>query len=112
VLAAAISLYLDENLTPKIAVQLRKRGVDIISVHELGLTGDSDENHLQRATEMKRVLVTADTDFLVMAAEGTSHAGIIFGVQENLSIGDWVNGLELIAAVYTAEEMLNHVEYL
>jgi hypothetical protein len=61
---------------------------------------------------MGRVLVTSDTDFLVMASEGTEHAGIVFGVQENLSIGDWVNGLELIAAVYTPEDMLNHVEYL
>ena len=109
---AAIRLYLDENLTPKIATQLRRRGVDIVSVHELGLTGDSDENHLQRATEMKRVLVTADTDFLVMVSEGAQHAGIVFGVQEKLSIGDWVNGLELIVAVYSPEEMVNHVEYL
>jgi hypothetical protein len=27
-------------------------------------------------------------------------------------IGDWVKGLELIHAVYTADEMQNHVEYL
>ena len=111
-MAAAIRLYLDENITPKVAVQLRRRGVDIVSIHELGLTGDSDENHLKRATEKGRVLVTTDTDFLVMASEGIEHAGIVFGIQENLSIGDWVNGLELVAAVYSAEDMINHVEYL
>jgi hypothetical protein len=103
---------LDENLTPKIAVQLRRRGIDVVSVHELGLSGDSDENHLQRATNMGRVLVTADTDFLVMASDGITHAGIIFGIQTALSLGDWVNALELVVAVYSSQEMLNHVEYL
>ena len=87
-LAAAIRLYLDESLTPKIAAQLHRRGVDIVSIHGLGLMGDNDENHLKRAAEMGRVLVTADTDFLVMASEGVTHAGIVFGVQENLRIGD------------------------
>lgn len=111
-MAAVISLYLDENLTPKIAVQLRRRGIDVVSVHELGLSGDSDENHLQRATNMGRVLVTADTDFLVMASDGITHAGIIFGIQTALSLGDWVNALELVVAVYSSQEMLNHVEYL
>ncbi len=111
-MAAAVRLYLDENITPKVAVQLRRRGVDSISVHELGLTGDTDVNHLKRATEMQRALVTADTDFLIMASQGVQHAGIIFGIQEQLAIGDWVNRLEMIAAVYSAEDMINHVEYL
>jgi Domain of unknown function (DUF5615) len=111
-LAAVISLYLDENLTPKIAVQLRRRGIEVVSVHELGLTGDSDANHLARATVMGCVLVTSDTDFLVMAAQGVEHAGIAFGSQEDLSIGDWVKGLELLCAVYTPDDMKNHVEYL
>lgn len=103
---------MDENLTPKIAVQLQRRGIDIITVHDLNLTGDSDENHLRHATEMGRVLVTSDTDFLVMAADGIEHAGIVFGVQDDNSIGDWVNGLELICAVYRPDDMKNHVEYL
>jgi predicted nuclease of predicted toxin-antitoxin system len=111
-LAVAISLYLDENISPKVASQLRLRGIDAVAVQELGLKGDSDENHLQRAQRMQSVLVTADTDFLIMASEGIEHQGIIFGTQETLSIGDWVNRLELIAAVYTREDMLNHVEYL
>lgn len=111
-LAAVIRLYLDESLTPKIAVQLRRRGVDIVTVHELGLTGESDAMHLGRAASMGRVLVTADTDFLVMASGGAEHSGIVFGIQEQLSLGDWVNGLELVVAAYTAEEMINHVVYL
>ena len=62
-MAAGIRLYLDENLSPRIAEQLRRRGVDIVTVYDLGVAGDTDESHLERATGLNRVLVTADTDF-------------------------------------------------
>lgn len=109
---AAISLYLDENLSPTIATQLKRRGIDAVTVRDLGLLGDTDENHLTRATNMGRVLATCDTDFLVMATDGVEHAGIVFGIQENTSMGDWVKGLELICSVYSPQNMVNHVEYL
>lgn len=109
---AAISLYLDENLSPKIAQQLRLRGIDAICVRDLGYLGDEDRRHLDRARKLNRVLVTTDVDFLRMAQEGQSHAGIVFGVQQNRTIGDWVKALELICFVYTVAEMQNHVEYL
>jgi hypothetical protein len=112
VLEAAISLYLDENLSPKIAHQLRLRGVDVVTVRDLGYLGDTDSNHLERATRLNRVLVTADVDFLRMVQEGRSHTGIVFGIQQSLTIGDWVRGLETICFVYTATDMENHVEYL
>ncbi|GAB1420699.1 hypothetical protein MASR2M15_08110 [Anaerolineales bacterium] len=88
-MVAVIRLYLDENLSPKIAVQLRRRGVDIVTVHELGLTGDTDENHLQLSTKLERSLVTADTDFLIMAAEGVQHA-VLFLVFKRTLV--WVIG--------------------
>jgi hypothetical protein len=111
-LAAGIHLYLDENITPKVAAQLRRRGISATSVHELGLTGDSDANHLERAIAMQWVLVTCDIDFLVMAAEGAEHSGIVFGIQEEMSVGDWVTRFEMLCAVYDIEDMRNHVEYL
>ena len=111
-MAAAIRLYLDENLSPRIADQLRRRGVDIVTVHDLGVAGDTDENHLERATRLQRVLVTSDTDFLVLAASGQAHRGIVFGIQERHRIGDWVNALDLLCAVYAPEDLANHVEYI
>lgn len=111
-LAVAISLYLDENLTPKIATQLQRRGINVVTVRDLGLLGDTDENHLARATRMGYVLVTSDTDFLKMVAGGVDHAGIVFGIQEDNSIGDWIKGLELICSVYSQDDMINHVEFL
>ena len=109
---AAIHLYLDENISPKVAIQLRRRGFNAISVHELGLTGDSDINHLTRAAALQQVLVTCDTDFLALASKGVEHSGIIFGVQEEMSIGAWVTELELLCSVFKPEEMRNHIEYV
>ena len=83
-----IRLYLDENLSPKIAEQLMLRGIDAVSVRDLGTLGDSDSNHLERANKLERVLVTSDVDFLRFAAESIEHAGIVFGVQGDHSIGD------------------------
>lgn len=111
-MAAVISLYIDENLSPRIAAQLRQRGVDALSVRDLGTLGDTDLNHLVQAAQMRRVLVTTDVDFLRMAAEGMPHAGIIFGVQQEHTLGDWVKALEIISFIYTPDEMENHVEYL
>ena len=111
-MAINIRLYIDENLSPEIAIQLRLRGIDAVSVRDLDLRGDSDDNHLIRALEMGRVLVTSDADFLIMSATQVEYAGIIFGKQEDHFIGDWVRGLELICFVYNAEEMKNHVEFL
>jgi len=111
-LEAAIRLYLDENLNPRIAEQLRMRGVDAVSARDLGVLGDEDIDHLKRATDMDRVLVTTDQDFLRLAAQGIEFAGVIFGIQENHSLGDWVNSLELICFVYEPDEMTNHVEYI
>ena len=110
--AEEIHFYLDENVPVVIAHQLRARGIDVITVRDLGLLGDSDVNHLQRATKMGRVLCTYDADFLALAAEGREHAGIVFGQQDTHYIGDWVNYLERIHAAYTAEEMRSRVAYL
>jgi hypothetical protein len=86
--------------------------VDIVTVHDLGVAGDADVNHLSRAIRLNRVLVTSDTDFLVLAASGQSHTGIVFGIQERHDIGDWVRALDLLCAVYTPEDMADHVEYI
>jgi len=112
-LEAAVRLYLDENLPPVIAEQLRLRGVDALSVRDMGTLGESDTFHLQRATELERVIVTTDIDFLQMvSAEGVEHLGVIFGSQQAFSIGDWVKSLELLCFVLMPDDMKNHVEYL
>jgi predicted nuclease of predicted toxin-antitoxin system len=111
-LEAAVRLYLDENLSPRIALQLRYRGIDAVSARDLGKLGDDDLSHLERSSRMGRVLVTADVDFLRLASAGIHHRGIIFGNQQDHAIGDWVNELELLCFVLSPDELENHIEYL
>jgi len=77
-----------------IADQLKRRGIEAVTVRDLGLLGIADVNHLVRATGMGYVL------------------GIVLGQQKRHWIGEWVKGLEIMHAVYTAENMQNRVEYL
>lgn len=109
---AELRFYLDENLPVAIAEQLKHRTIQAITVRDLGLLGDEDTNHLQRATDMGYVLCTFDTDFVELAVTIIGHSGIIIGQPEKHGIGEWVKGLTLYHAVYTAEDMMNRLDYL
>jgi predicted nuclease of predicted toxin-antitoxin system len=58
-----LKLFLDENLSPKHAAELRTEGHDAVAVLEVGLSGATDEQVLHFAVEDGRVLVTLDADF-------------------------------------------------
>jgi predicted nuclease of predicted toxin-antitoxin system len=80
-------LYLDEDVIPEVARILRSRGIDAVSVHEVGATGLSDEEQLERATAENRVLLTNNyRDFLGLFARwlevGRPHAGIIVSYRQ------------------------------
>jgi predicted nuclease of predicted toxin-antitoxin system len=50
--------------------------VDVLTVQEAGRSGFSDREQLAFALTEQRVMVTMDSDFLTLAVEGISHAGI------------------------------------
>jgi hypothetical protein len=56
-------------------------------------------------------MVTMDSDYLIMASKGISHAGLVF-VNGNASIGSLINALVLLHAVLTPAEIENQVEYV
>ncbi len=74
---------LDEQLSPHIAVLLRKAGHDVVAVAERAeLVGCSDRVILETATTEGRAVVTNNVkDFRPLAAErlarGRTHAGLI-----------------------------------
>lgn len=107
-----IRFYLDENMQIAIASQLRTQGIDVITVRELNLFGETDINHLNNATKMGYVLCTHDKDYLRLASEGIEHAGIVIGKWLKHSIGDWVHALTLIYDVLSPKDMMNKIEYL
>ena len=107
-----IRFYFDENMNPAIAEQLVISSIDVITVRDLGELGDSDPNHLQKATEMGRVLCTHDTDFLRLNAEGMEHTGIVFVPQYRTSVGAIVKALRELHTSTTAEEIKGQVKFL
>jgi hypothetical protein len=57
-----VKLYLDEDISPKVSVILRKKGMDAISAHETGMLEASDENQLSLAAAEGRAMVTRNRD--------------------------------------------------
>lgn len=58
-----MKLFLDENLSPQHAAELRADGYDACGVAEVGLSGVPDERIRHFAIEEGRILVTLDADF-------------------------------------------------
>lgn len=109
---AELRFYLDENVSTEVARQLALSGIDAVSARSLDRLGDDDRSHLQRATQLGRVLCTHDQDFLRLAAEGTTHTGIAFAPQFQASIGGWVRALRTLHARRDADEVRGQVVFL
>ena len=75
---------LDEMLSPEIAVELVKRGHDVVAVAaDPALVGLPDDQILAWAADQHRCLVTENVkDFEILrrqyVAQATSHAGILY----------------------------------
>jgi predicted nuclease of predicted toxin-antitoxin system len=57
--------YLDEDLSDRIAAIARELGLDVVSSHECGRDGLSDEEQLRLAAQDGRCLVTRNRDHFV-----------------------------------------------
>jgi predicted nuclease of predicted toxin-antitoxin system len=74
------SVLLDEMYPPDLARQLRDAGHDVVAVLdiEVGLASKTDEDVLAWAARNNRCVVTENVaDFLRLARQGFSHAGLI-----------------------------------
>ena len=107
-----IRFHLDEHIDPAIAAGLRRRGIDVTTTIDAGLIQASDHKQLAYALAEQRTIVTRDTDFLRLAAGGMSHAGIVFIGPASRTIGAVVQSLSRLHRTRTAEELVNHVEYI
>jgi len=109
----AAKLLLDEMLSPKIGQGLEDRGHDVDAVSQRPdlMALHDDEPILAAATAEGRIMVTTNIgDFAVLdgrwAAEGRTHAGIVFVTtsafpQDRSFIGSIVNALHAAAAEET-----------
>ena len=77
-----MTLYLDEDLAPAIAERLRRRGIDAVSAHDVGMTGVSDVAQLDYAASAARALVTRNVRHFRALGDARvrsqmPHAGIV-----------------------------------
>ena len=111
-----VALYMDEHIPRPITEELRRRGVNILTVQEDNLQGTADVDLLDRATELQRVIFSQDQDFLIEANlrqfNGVSFTGVIYARQTRVSIGDCIRDLEIIAKASEPEDLANRVQYL
>lgn len=107
---------MDVHVPYAITVGLRLRGVDVVTAQEDGSRRLDDPILLDRAMELGSVLFTQDDDLLVEAKlrqqAGVPFAGVIYAHQLNVSIGECIRDLELIALASAPAEYVNTVLYL
>jgi predicted nuclease of predicted toxin-antitoxin system len=110
--AEPIQFYFDEHIYEAVAHGLRLHGVDVLTAHEAGRRGLPDPDQLQFATAQQRVMVTFDTDYLMLHQSGMQHAGIAWCPATSHSIGQLIQALLLLHGVLDRDTMQNHLEYL
>jgi hypothetical protein len=106
-----VRYYLDEHIDPAIGAGLRARGIDVLTTIESGHEQASDLEQLEFARGEHRVIVTRDSDFLALAAQGIEHAGIVFWHSKRRSIGKLVHRLVALWRTMTGEDMRNRVQF-
>lgn len=98
-------LLVDEHINPVVAAQLRRKGYDVISVHEGEKVSQPDHEVLELAVAQRRAIVTYNiVDFEALAAQwfgrGLSHSGIVLVHEKTIpqrSVGRLVRALAALA---------------
>lgn len=111
-----VKIYVDENVDYRVVKGLKRRGVDIITVHETDNSAKSDEKQLEYAKSINALFFTHDDDLLKIAKwwkkVGKNHNGIIYVHQAKLSVGEIVRKLKLLSETVSIKGMKNHIEFL
>ena len=107
---------MDENVPFAIAAGLRQREVDVLTTQEDGMRARRDSEVFDRAVALGRVLFSHDEDMLKESAArqegGKSFTGLAYAHQNNITIRQAVEELELLAKVLEPSDFRNNVQYL
>jgi hypothetical protein len=107
---------MDHHVPAAITSGLRRRRVEVVTALEDGASAWTDERLLSRATELNRTIFSQDDDFLVEAhtwlLANRHFAGVVYGHQRRVTIGQAISDLELIAKVMDPIEMVDRVIFI
>ncbi len=113
-----VRLLIDEDAQHRdLAPELRARGVDVVTAFEAGLTGEEDDEVLAFAAGQERAVYTFNTgDFCRLhrdhLQQGQKHSGIIVVPGQRYSLGEQLRRLLQVIAMRSAEDFVNHLEFL
>jgi hypothetical protein len=109
----AIALYLDVHVDRAIADQLRLRQVDVLMAQEDRTGQLGDDLLLEHSSRLGRPIVSHDIRFHAMAENwqrlGRPFCGLIFAHPMQVSIGQSVRDLELIAKATDTQDWVSAV---
>ncbi len=107
---------MDVHVRRALTLGLRLREVDLVTAQEDGSAELDDAQLLDRAASLGRAVFSQDTDFLREGAErqhtGQFFAGIIYAHQLEVTVGQCLHDLEIIAKAGEAADMENRIIYL
>ena len=111
-----IKLHMDVHVRQAVTQGLRLRGVDVVTSQEDGTITVDDDILLDRATALGRALFTQDEDLLAEATRrqrsDIPFAGVVFAPQVNVTVGQCVRDLELIAKACEPVDLADRVMYI
>jgi uncharacterized protein with PIN domain len=110
-----IKLYIDEDLTDRIAVTLRRKGFDAVSAHEVNMRGKTDKEQLEYATNQKRVILTRNVKHFVNLQReyfenSLHHDGIV--VTNYLPLKELIRRITRFLNERCPEEIRNSLDWL
>lgn len=110
-----IRLYIDEDLSDRIAVALRSKGFDAISAHEVNMRGKTDNEQLEYAIKQNRTILTRNIKhFITLQKEyhkgGLAHHGIV--VTDYLPLKELIRRLTNFLYQKNLSDIGNTVDWL
>lgn len=106
-----MKLYVDADITPRLARALRQQGYDVLSAHEAGNAEMSDEEQMAYAVAQGRALLTCNAgDFTAIFEDywyaNREHHGVI--VSEQLELGEMIRRVARLLDTVNADDMRNN----
>lgn len=110
-----LKLYLNENLTWRIAKALREYGYDVISSHEADMDQADDPSQLAFAVTQHRTVITNNfRDFVALddeySQQGQTHYGIILTTKCPVHV--LIRRLRTLLETVSPEHMTNQIRWL
>lgn len=110
-----LRLYADETVDLRIARGLERRGVDVKTAQHDELIGAPRPLQLEHVSELKRVIVSTDADFLELADAARSarqrFPGLIF-ILPSTKVDTAIRSIALLATALRPSDIESWIEWV